>query len=336
MIDASSAQVGGDGEPVGSGTNNGNIGHSRHRSGGKIVGWVTPGKPPSCYVPSVAAAPRLRPLHCSARAAFAALVIVAAVILAAFVSARAKRVPRFAYAGQPLAASSYALLAARPRWRARSLDVEAGVRLRGLERAASSPLSPWILFFPGNAAHPLDDGQRFLDAMIGDRDWGGMVWAYRGFDGSTGAPTPAALASDGAKEYSWLVDEESVDCSRVHLVGFSLGTSVAVAVAARGRQEAPGTLTLLAPLTEIDLLPANGLEAQRYETLAELDVVSSPILLIHGARDAVLPIEGARTIARRLGARARLAEFPAMGHLDLPSSPAVAAMVRAFVAGPTR
>jgi pimeloyl-ACP methyl ester carboxylesterase len=267
-----------------------------------------------------------------ARTALAALVIVGAGIAAAYLSSRSHRVRRFAYAGQPLAGSEYALLAARPRWRACSLDVEGGIRLLGLERPASSSLAPWILFFPGNAAHPLEDGQRFIDAVIGDRPWGGVVWAYRGSDGSSGAPTPAALASDGARERAWLVSDESVDRSRVHVVGFSLGTSVAVAVASLDRQEPPRTLTLLAPLTEIDLLPADGQAPQRYETLAELDAVSSPTFLIHGARDDVLPIEGARAIAKRLGARARLVEFPALGHLDLPSSVAVTDAVRAFVA----
>jgi pimeloyl-ACP methyl ester carboxylesterase len=114
------------------------------------------------------------------------------------------------------------------------------------------------------------------------------------------------------------------------LVGFSLGTSIAAALSHRGVRLA--SVTLLAPTTELDMRPADGKCRDRFETLKYLDKMTSPTLVIHGARDETLPISGGRLIVARLAERARLIEHPDLGHLELPETPAVIDEVRAFVA----
>jgi hypothetical protein len=243
---------------------------------------------------------------------------------------------RFQYVGQPLAQGDYAALATKPGWRLQTTNQGGGVVLRGLERPPSKATSPWVLFFEGNTAHPLAEAQRFLDALVDDRDWGAATWAYRGYDGSGGTPDPTALASDGWHEYERLMTEERVDRSRLHLVGFSLGTSVVASIAARAGGEAPASITLLAPMTELDMVAGRLSRAHRYETLKYLDAIVGPALVVHGSRDAVLGVEGGRLVAARLGARARYVEPPEVGHLDLVGTPAVLDQVRGFIADHAR
>jgi pimeloyl-ACP methyl ester carboxylesterase len=265
-------------------------------------------------------------------AILAAVALTAAVIYLRAVLAGARKVPRFVYVGQPLAQADYAALGTKLGWRRRSLDAGGGIVLRGLERPASDPASPWILFFEGNSANSLADAQRFLDALLDGNDWGAATWAYRGYDGSGGKPDPTVLMSDGWQEYQRLLIEEAIDCSHVHLVGFSLGTSVVAAIAARAGPRAPASVTLLAPMTELDMVTGRLSRAHRYETLKYLDAIEGPVLILHGGRDTTLAVEGGRLLAGRLGARAGYVERPELGHLDLREAPEVLNAVRTFIA----
>lgn len=265
------------------------------------------------------------------RHTFVITALVASIAVAAGIAYHRKhRVPCFVYVGKDLPRADFDALAQRPGWQARLLDVSGGARLRGLVRKPSAPDAPWILFFGGNSSHLLEDGVRFLEAVTLGRDWGGAVWAYRGYDGSSGTPDPNALPDDAFAAYSTLVREERARSERVHLVGFSLGSTLASGIAARGTR--PASLTLLAPATELDMRPSDGACRDRFETSKYLDGMTSPALVIHGARDQTLPISGARLIVDRTSPRARLIEHAELGHLELPDAPAVVDEVRDFVA----
>jgi pimeloyl-ACP methyl ester carboxylesterase len=244
---------------------------------------------------------------------------------------QSRKLPRFPYMAHPLPDADYAAMAAKPGWRAQRFSVAPGIELRGLLREPSTPAGPWIMFFNGNSPHLLSEGQQMLDALCAERGWGGMVWAYRGYDSSGGKPDPEALENDGFKAYSKLLAEQQIRPDSVHLVGFSLGTSVAVAVAARAGQMPPASLTLLAPLTAINLGERTQLRLHRYETSKWLKEIASPVLVIHGARDATLQVENGRAVAEALGSRAKLLVLPEIGHFELPMSPAAQDAIRAFV-----
>ncbi|HEX4478348.1 MAG TPA: alpha/beta fold hydrolase [Polyangiaceae bacterium] len=254
----------------------------------------------------------------------------------AFISAvvwrRDHGVLRFGYNEHRLEPAEYAALAARPEWTARTLVATDGVHLRGLMRRPSTANTPWVLFFTGNDAHPLEVGQRFLEAVCAPGDWGGAVWAYRGFDGSDGTPSPEWLMADAGHEYDDLVAGEHVDPRRLHVVGFSLGTAMATGVAARSASSPVASLSLLSPTTELDMMPSRWSFPQRFETTKYLPALTGPVLVVHGAEDDVLPIEGGRQIAHVLGARATYVEEPNLKHLDVPTSANVIERVRAFIA----
>jgi uncharacterized protein len=244
---------------------------------------------------------------------------------------RSRGQPRFPYMARRLSDADYAAMAARPGWRAHGLAVAPGVTLQGLVRDPDRRGNPWILFFGGNSAQSLLEGQQMLDALCAGQGWGGAVWAYRGFDSSQGRPNPAALVNDGLVAYRALLAECSLKPDAVHVIGFSLGTSVAAAVAAHARVQPPASLVLLAPLTRIHVGERAQLRLHAYETTRWLEGIASPVLVIHGVNDTALSVECGRAVAGALGSRAQLLELPDTGHQDLPLSAIAQQAMRAFI-----
>src|SRR6185369_16969911 len=230
-----------------------------------------------------------------------------------------------------LSAADYAALAAKPGWQAQQIKVAPGIELRGLVREPAAPAGPWVMFFSGYSPNVLRDGQQFLDALCAERGWGGIVLAYRGYDSSGGTPDSKTLIDDGFKAYRALLADRKVPSRAVHLVGFSMGTSMAAGVAAQASAQPPGSLTLLAPMTLLYHGDRLQLRLHRYETLKWLPQIANPVLVIHGVKDTTLPVGNGRIVAEALGSRATLLELPDVGHLELPQTPAALDAIRGFI-----
>jgi uncharacterized protein len=208
---------------------------------------------------------------------------------------RSSGLKRFGYLGQPLDDAGHRALA-KNGWEALTLEVEPGVTLRGLVRAPRTEGAPWVVFFPGNGPKVLPEAQAFLDRLAGDADVGLVVFAYRGFDGSTGPSHGPSIFADANKI-------AAAAKGPVHLLGFSLGTSMVASVAA---QTKPQKLAMVAPMTEIEV-GATGLLGRlkggdRYETLKFASAVTSPALVVGALRDDAFPVEMARAVKERFKA----------------------------------
>lgn len=152
-----------------------------------------------------------------------------------------------------------------------------------------------ILMFHGNAGHR---GHR-LDWARGFHDLGFGVFLldYRGYGGSDGSPTELGLYLDAEAALGWLRRKPG----RVIYLGESLGSGPAVELALR---QAPAAMILHAPLSSAvevgqaayPYLPVSLLLKDRYENDRKISKIRSPLLMIHGERDAVIPFR----LGRRL------------------------------------
>ncbi len=223
-------------------------------------------------------------------------------------------------------------------WRRWSVPVSDGVALVGLMRAPQAVDAPWVLFFHGNDGKLLTTGTAFLERLRAGRDWGLALVAYRGFDGSGGAPGKDTLFVDAQRTLDALVREAGVDVRRVHLAAFSMGGPVAVSVAARADV---ASLSLFAGASELAMLPdvpwQRVLRGDELEVGPSLEAVRpAEVLVAHGSEDATLPVSQAVELARRLGARASLLEVPGVGHEALLQSEPALAAARALIEGAPR
>ncbi len=106
----------------------------------------------------------------------------------------------------------------------------------------AKPGRPVVLFFPGNGDFLAGRVNRFKGIIA---DGTGLVaLSYRGYAGSTGAPSEQGLLRDAAAAYAFAT--ERYDAARIVAWGFSLGTGVAVAIAS---EHPVGKLILEAPYT---------------------------------------------------------------------------------------
>jgi hypothetical protein len=177
---------------------------------------------------------------------------------------------------------------------------------------------PTILYFHGNAGALETRAERIRKYMA--RGLGVFMMAYRGYGGSSGAPSERANVADAKLAYEALV-AKGVDPADIIVYGESLGTGVAVQVAAEKRV---GGLILDAPYTSmVDLarlhyafLPARAFMTDRYETLEHIGKVRAPLLIIHGEADDIIPAEMGRRVFEAAPEPKEIATYPGAGHAD--------------------
>lgn len=200
-----------------------------------------------------------------------------------------------------------------------SVEVEPGVKLRAVRRAPNGPDASWMLLIHGNDAAQLETGAALLSRLEADPAVGLATYAFRGFDGSPGTPSRDALYADAAA----VVKALGVAPQRLHLVAYSLGGPLALRVAADLSRAGtpPASLTLLAGASEIAMVhPVPWAKLTRGDVFIvgdELDAVKCPVRLFHGTADEALPVEQARAMAARLGARGTLVELPGVTHAEI-------------------
>jgi len=164
--------------------------------------------------------------------------------------------------------------------------------------APAPPERATIVLFHGNAgniSHRADKARLFIAG-----GYGVLLAEYRGYGGNPGDPTEDGLYHDGRAALKYLAGV-GVDTQSVVLYGESLGSGVAVELA---RDHAVRALVLEAPYTSIPdvgarhypFLPVRALASDRFENLEKIAAVRAPILVVHGARDNVVPFD----LGRRL------------------------------------
>ena len=159
--------------------------------------------------------------------------------------------------------------------------------------------SPVIVYFMGNAGaleffRPMLDHHKAAGRSI-------VAMTYPGGGGVPGRTTETGLKQSAMKLMAAIPD--LVPDGPVIVQGYSLGTGIALHVAARHKVDA---VVLSAPydalcrlMARASVLPACLLPVQRWQSAKDAPNVSAPTLVLHGTADTLIPIsEGARLAAR--------------------------------------
>jgi len=155
----------------------------------------------------------------------------------------------------------------------------------------AKPGRPVILYFPGNGDFLAGRIDR-LKAMTADGT-GLVALSYRGYAGSSGAPSEEGLLRDAAAAYAFTTARYAAE--RIVAWGFSLGSGVAVAVAADhpvGKLilEAPYTSTADVAASVFRFVPVRLLMRDQFRSDERIARVMVPLLVMHGTNDLAISI----------------------------------------------
>lgn len=196
--------------------------------------------------------------------------------------------------------------------------------------------APTVLFFHGNGDQ-LSDLVGFFQALH-LTGLGVVAMEYPGYGASHGqSPSEDAIDADAETLIRWLEKNRGLTEDHLVLVGHSLGTGVAAAMAARSHGK---RLVLLSPYTSIAAmgarvvpwLPTRLLTLDRFDTAAKAPKIEMPVLIVHGRRDMVVPFRMGRRLAR-LFPNATFVPEPRAGHDLLDEVPNLAGMIARFARG---
>lgn len=136
-------------------------------------------------------------------------------------------------------------------------------------------------------------------------EWGWLMVNYRGFGLSGGAPSERAVIDDAKQIYDWAAARPDVDAGNIVVLGRSLGTYVAVAVAAAREARAAILATpfdSFAALGEKHLhFSVDWLLEGRFDSASLAPYVQAPALFVLAENDEITPPDNGRALARRWG-----------------------------------
>jgi esterase/lipase len=143
-----------------------------------------------------------------------------------------------------------------------------------------------ILYFHGNAGNQTD-AAHYAEPLAGKGD-ALLIASYRGYGGNPGKPDEAGLFADGRAALAEARRLGFAD-DHIYLFGYSLGAAVALQLAAETKV---GGIVTLGAFTSLAAAAPKGtgwLMPDRYDNIAAITRITSPILLFHSKEDEVIP-----------------------------------------------
>ena len=201
-------------------------------------------------------------------------------------------------AGRPLAET-------RPSGPFEQLDMPRGdgVRQFGwmLRHPNQSTAAPWLLFLHGNRATVASRVNIVRYEQL--RLLGLNVFApeYRGFGGLGGEPTETSVTTDARQGYEYLRQQLGIPADRIVIYGWSLGSAIAVNVAAEVPsaavilEGAPASLAALGA-RQYPWMPIRLVMRNPFDSILKVRKIQAPMLFLHSPDDAVIPIEEGRRL----------------------------------------
>ena len=185
---------------------------------------------------------------------------------------------------------------------------------------------PYVLVFHGNAGNIEDRVYKFK--FLADRGYSVLLVSYRGYGGAPGRPSEKSLIDDSARALEALLEREGISASDTVFLGESLGSGVAVSLAAErpvGAVILDGAYSSIADVAQsvYPFLPVRLMLKDRWDSLSRVSKVKAPILFLHSRKDSVLPFRLAKKLYEAANPPKQRLWLDHSGHTDNLESDAV-------------
>ena len=181
-----------------------------------------------------------------------------------------------------------------------SQEADADVRLHGLWLPQANAGAPLLLYLHG--ARWNVRGSAFRMRRMHELGFAVLGIDYRGFGQSTDTlPSESFAYEDARAAWHWL-GAQHPGLAR-YIFGHSLGAAIAVQLASVVDDEdgllVEGSFTSVPDVVSsfrYGWLPVGPLITQRFDAASRIDKVGSPLLVVHGAQDTLIPPELGRSL----------------------------------------
>ena len=165
-----------------------------------------------------------------------------------------------------------------------------GTRLRGWMRTATATPAPVVLYFGGNA----EEVSWTLTERRWPFGWTIVAMNYRGYGKSEGSPGEKALVADALAVYDAVAVRSDVDATHIVAMGRSLGSGVAVKLAAARPLAgvilaSPYDSLVALGRTHYPWLPVSWLLKHRFDVDGDARRMRVPMLAVVASSDVIIP-----------------------------------------------
>ena len=191
-----------------------------------------------------------------------------------------------------------------------------GTAVRGwlVKNSSVNPLK-LLFYYGGNAeevSHLIDESGKFGDRSL-------VLVNYRGYGRSEGKPGEDALKRDAMEIFDEIRKRPDVDPTDVVLMGRSLGTGIAVYVAAHRPHAGVILISPYDSMTNIAkrhyrFFPIDLLLRHRFESMRLAPAITSPVLMLVAGEDSIVPKSHSRSLAKHWGGNFDLREIEKTDH----------------------
>ena len=200
------------------------------------------------------------------------------------------------------------------------LETSDGLKLGGWFVPAAAPSRDLtVLVANGNAGNRA--GRAPLARALSARGLAVLLFDYRGYGGNPGRPSERALARDVRAAYRYAMEDLGVPADRLLYYGESLGAAVVVDLAT---EHPPAGLVLRSPFTDLAavgqrhyrFLPVRLLLRDRFPLVDQIGAVRSPVTVVYGTRDSIVPPTQSRAVAEAAPVLKDLIDIKGADHND--------------------
>ena len=218
------------------------------------------------------------------------------------------------------------------------LEMPDGVVLHGWlrrpERLRAGERYPLVIVY-GGVRREISE---FVQEARGPGRWGWLMVNYRGFGLSGGVPTEKAVLDDAKRVYDWAASQPDVDAANIVVLGRSLGSYVAVAVAAARRARAailatPFDSAVALGEKRFPHLPVRWFIGDRFDPASLAPAISVPALFVLAEKDEITPVENGRALALKWGGLKELVLLQGATHSGIESREEFWSSVGTFLKG---
>lgn len=202
--------------------------------------------------------------------------------------------------------------------------------LIGWMRRSVSTGAPRVLIFHGNAGNAVDRHYYadVFSARPAGRDWDVFILEYPGYGARDGRPSERAFLDTARAALDALRAESDAP---VFLLGESLGSGVACALAAERPDQVAGLL-LITPFTSLadvaavhyPFLPVGLFLRDRFDSARALSRYEGPVVVVTAGADEVVPARLGRALLQNYKGPSRLLEQRGATHNTLDLEPGAA------------